>query len=113
METTCFNFTAWPHCCHCFENGGFEVSINNYGKIFAPSSATSDTVWLIHPHRTFDVYWPVRKMQVANNVYHIPPPPNLSTLTALYAAFTVFIYNTNAPFCQQNIFGNGTCGDPE
>jgi hypothetical protein len=37
------------------------------GKIFTPRFAASDAVYLIHPHRTLDVYWPVRKMQVAHS----------------------------------------------
>ena len=37
------------------------------GKTFAPIFAASDTVRLIHPHRMFDVSWPVRKMQVAHS----------------------------------------------
>jgi hypothetical protein len=36
------------------------------GKTFTASFGASDTVWLINPHRTLDVYWPVRKMQVAH-----------------------------------------------
>ena len=34
---------------------------------FTPNFAASDTVCLIHPYRTLDVYWPVRKMQVAHS----------------------------------------------
>ena len=36
-------------------------------KTFTPSFAASDTVCLIHPHRTLDVYWPVIKMQDAHS----------------------------------------------
>ena len=32
METTYFNFQAWPHCCHCVVSGCFEVSKNNCWK---------------------------------------------------------------------------------
>jgi hypothetical protein len=38
-----------------------------FGKTFTPSFAASDTVRMIHPHRTLDVYWPVRKIQVAHS----------------------------------------------
>ena len=37
-------------------------------KTLTPNSAASDTVCLVRPHRTLDVYWPVRKMQVAHSV---------------------------------------------
>jgi len=37
------------------------------GKTFTPRSAASDTAWLIHPHTTSDVYWPVTEMQVAHS----------------------------------------------
>jgi hypothetical protein len=38
-----------------------------FGETFTPSFAASDTVRMIHLQRTLDVYWPVRKMQVAHS----------------------------------------------
>ena len=62
---TCFNFTARPHCCHCVVNGGFEVN----QKCWTNSHTTFCSLWYcMSEHRmTFDVYWPVRKMQVAHS----------------------------------------------
>ena len=68
IKMICFDFTAWPHCSHCVGNGGFEVSIQIVGQTITPSFAASVTVHVYiwtQSRMTFDVEWPVRKIQVA------------------------------------------------
>ena len=45
---------------------------------------------------------------------HLPTPgKSLDSRCTLCSIYILCQYNTIAPFCQQNVFGNGTCGSPE